>query len=173
MKLKFLIIVMALAAMGPARDAPPPSEAQVSESARPMSPEEMATAPDPEAEEPELPVFDAADASPAEFQWVSRPVVVFADTPNDPAFVEQMQALRDSPQRLIERDVVVIADTDPQANGPWRQQLRPRGFSLVIMDKDGQVKLRKPLPWDVREISRAIDKFPLRRQEIGRAGVMP
>ena len=37
------------------------------------------------------------------------------------------------------------------------------------MDKDGQVKLRKPFPWDVREISRAIDKFPLRRQEIGRA----
>ncbi|HBU14399.1 MAG TPA: methylmalonyl-CoA epimerase, partial [Gemmobacter sp.] len=25
---------------------------------------------------------------------------------------------------------------------------------------------RKPLPWDLREITRAIDKFPLRRQEM-------
>ena len=41
------------------------------------------------------------------------------------------------------------------------------------LDKDGQVKQRRPLPWDVREISRAIDKLPLRRQEIGRAGLLP
>ena len=47
-----------------------------------------------------------------------------------------------------------------------RAKLRPRGFSLVLIDKDGEAKLRKPLPWDVREITHAIDKFPLRRQEI-------
>jgi hypothetical protein len=39
----------------------------------------------------------------------------------------------------------------------------------VIMGKDGEVELRKPRPWDVREISRTIDKMPLRQQEI-RAG---
>ncbi len=37
---------------------------------------------------------------------------------------------------------------------------------LVIMGLDGGVKLRKPFPWDVREISRSIDKMPLRRREI-------
>ena len=68
---------------------------------------------------------------------------------------------------------VIITDSDPGANSAWRQQLHPRGFSLVIIDKDGQVKQRRPLPWDVREISRAIDKLPLRRQEIGRAGLLP
>lgn len=47
-----------------------------------------------------------------------------------------------------------------------RQRLRPRGFMLVLIGKDGGVKLRKPVPWDVREISRSIDKFPLRQQEI-------
>jgi hypothetical protein len=36
----------------------------------------------------------------------------------------------------------------------------------VLIDKDGEAKLRKPLPWDVREITHAIDKFPLRRQEM-------
>jgi hypothetical protein len=34
------------------------------------------------------------------------------------------------------------------------------------MDKDGEVELRKPAPWDVREITRTIDKMPSRQQEL-------
>jgi hypothetical protein len=34
------------------------------------------------------------------------------------------------------------------------------------MDKDGEVKRRNPAPWGVREITHAIDRFPLRRQEM-------
>ena len=43
---------------------------------------------------------------------------------------------------------------------------------MVLLEKNGQVVLRKPLPWSVREITHAIDKFPLRQQEIreGRSG---
>jgi len=37
---------------------------------------------------------------------------------------------------------------------------------LVLMDKDGQIAQRKPFPWTVREISRAIDKMPLRQEEL-------
>jgi hypothetical protein len=36
----------------------------------------------------------------------------------------------------------------------------------VLIGKDGRVAQRKPSPWDVREIERAIDKMPLRQQEI-------
>jgi hypothetical protein len=104
-------------------------------------------------------------ATLAEFLWLKRPVVVFADSPEDPAYETQMRLLASDPAALEERDVVVLTDTDPAAKSAIRQKLRPRGFSLVIVDKDGEAKLRKPLPWDVREISRAIDKFPLRRQE--------
>lgn len=170
MKLKFLIFVTALAAMGPAREAPPPA-APASPAQRPMSPEELADAAPAPDDEIALPEFDAGEVAPGDFTWTARAVVVFADTPNDPAFREQMRLLQARPQILVERDVVVITDADPAANSVWRQQFHPRGFSLVIFDKDGQVKLRKPFPWDVREISRAIDKFPLRRQEIGRAGL--
>ena len=165
MKLKLLIFVMVLAAMGPARNAPPDTAVAAQED-RPANPAEA-----PEPERAELRILGAAEADPAEFLWQARPVVVFADSENDPAFLQQMRGLEGSPSMLIERDVVVVIDTDPEANGVWRQQLHPRGFSVVIIDKDGQVKLRKPLPWDAREISRAIDKFPLRRQEIGRASL--
>lgn len=107
---------------------------------------------------------DAPDLS--EFVWEKRPIIVFADSPNDPNFSLQMEYLRDRADDLIERDVVVLVDTDPATVGPLREKLRPRGFMLVLIGKDGGVKLRKPFPWDVRELSRTIDKMPMRQREI-------
>lgn len=125
------------------------------------------TATESGAQDPEpLVVIDAPGVTMAEFLWLKRPVVVFADSPNDPAFAAQIAFLSEQPQALTERDVVVIVDTNPAAASFFRQKLRPRGFSLVLMDKDGAVEIRKPRPWDVREITRAIDKFPLARQEL-------
>lgn len=111
-------------------------------------------------------VVPAAEVILADLLWVKRPLVVFADSPNDPDFLRQMQLLERNASDLADRDVLVITDTDPAGKSAIRQKLRPRGFSLVLMDKDGQAKLRKPLPWDVREITHAIDKFPLVRQEV-------
>ncbi|RMD91371.1 MAG: DUF4174 domain-containing protein [Alphaproteobacteria bacterium] len=118
------------------------------------------------AAEPAFAPLDAAGHTLEEFLWVARPLVVFADTPADPRFQRQMELLAERPEALIERDVVVIVDTDPRARSEIRRELRPRGFSWVLVDKDGTVILRKPLPWSVREITRAIDKTPLRQQEI-------
>ena len=111
------------------------------------------------------PIVASTDVLLTDLLWIKRPLVVFADSPNDPNFIRQLQLLEQNAQDLIDRDVLVITDTNPAANSEIRLKLRPRGFSLVLMDKDGQAKLRKPLPWDVREITHAIDKFPLRVQE--------
>jgi hypothetical protein len=120
---------------------------------------------DATSEPMQRPLITQAD-SLAEFLWVARPVIVFADTPNDPRYIRQIELLQSRPQDLFERDVVVLTDTDPSANSELRRTLRPRGFQLVIVGKDGSVALRKPAPWDVREITRSIDRMPLRRQEI-------
>lgn len=184
MKFEIPFLVMALAAMGPARVAPPPAVPATTDAesvvASPVAPD-LAAAPvavparDPDGEVAApvvLPQYDADEIAPDDLLWRARPVVVFADTPADPAFGEQMQALAARPDALVARDVVIITDTDPGADSAWRTRLRPSGFSLVIMDTDGQVKQRKPQPWDVREITRAIDKFPQRRQEIGRGSLL-
>jgi hypothetical protein len=121
------------------------------------------------AQDTPAPVFgpvDAAEVTLEQFLWLKRPIVVFADTANDPAFQRQMQRITADLAPLEERDVVIITDTDPAARTEVRQRLRPRGFSLVLMDKDGEVKRRNPAPWGVREITHAIDRFPLRRQEM-------
>ena len=102
----------------------------------------------------------------SEFLWKKRPVLVFANSPDDPSFVEQIELLQAREPALTERDVVVLTDTDPEARSALRLKMRPRGFMLVIVGKDGGIKLRKPFPWDVREISRSIDKMPIRQREI-------
>jgi len=102
----------------------------------------------------------------SQFVWEKRPIVVFADSPNDPNFRLQMSYLEDRVDDLAARDVIVLTDTDPSANSALRTKLRPRGFVLMLIGKDGGVKQRKPFPWDVREITRTIDKMPVRQREM-------
>jgi len=106
------------------------------------------------------------DSDLSEFLWTNRPIVLFADTPADPRYSEQLERLSAEIDRLAERDVVVLTDTDPAAKSPARLKLRPRGFMLAIIGKNGDVIIRKPLPWTVREITRTIDKMPMRQREI-------
>ncbi len=120
----------------------------------------------------------AADAAPplvtlpaegldlSQFQWKNRLIVVFADTDADPAFGEQLSLLAEDPGALSERDVLVVTDSLPKPASPARAKLRPHGFSLIWIDKDGAVRFRKASPWTVRELTQAIDKTPLRLQEL-------
>ena len=73
--------------------------------------------------------------------------------------------VRKSAQQLAPSTIGTLLDNKFNEE-ELRQKLRPRGFSFVILDKDGRVALRKPLPWGAREISRAIDKFPSRIIEV-------
>lgn len=111
-------------------------------------------------------IMNGETANLNEFLWIKRPLIVFADTPADPRYVEQMGYIAERLDVLNERDVVVLTDTDPAARSELRKALRPRGFSLVLVGKDGVIYLRKPAPWRVREITRSIDKLPMRQQEL-------
>jgi hypothetical protein len=111
-------------------------------------------------------VFDAADVDLDALKWIARPLVVFADSPFDPSFIQQMELLLERVGELALRDVMIIADTDPANPSQPRMKLRPRGFMMTLLGKDGGVQLRKPSPRDVRELSRSIDKTPMRKQEI-------
>ena len=111
-------------------------------------------------------IIDGTTVDLNEFVWKNRPLIVFADSPNDPRYIQQLAFLNDQIEELHTRDVIVLTDADPATNSALREQLRPRGFMIVLLAKDGTIYLRKPSPWDVREISRVIDKLPLRQQEM-------
>jgi F420-dependent methylenetetrahydromethanopterin dehydrogenase len=112
---------------------------------------------------------ESAAAQPAldDLLWVSRPLVVFADTPNDPRLQQQLRLLSERPEDLTDRDVVVLTDSAPDEAGPLREELRPRGFGVVLIDKDGMVVRRFPTPVSAREIVNQIDRLPSRREETG------
>jgi hypothetical protein len=131
----------------------------------------------PEAEAaPEDPVAaweaDPTAILPAEgidlgaFEYVARPLLLFADSPRQPQLLEQIRLLEADLAALEERDVVVILDTDPDARSDVRRELRPRGFGIVLVDKDGRVTFRRPAPMTVREITRSIDRTPIRLEEL-------
>lgn len=110
--------------------------------------------------------FLASDVDIDAFKWQARPIVIFADSALDPAYIEQIELLNAEINEVTERDILILVDTDPKTPSALRSKLRPRGFTFVLIGKDGGVKLRKPFPWDVREITRVIDKMPLRKKEI-------
>lgn len=114
-------------------------------------------------------ILPASEVTLDDFLWLNRVVVVFANTDRDPAFRKQIELLNVRPEDLAMREVVVLFDTDPDELSDARRKLRPRGFSLVLVDLDGRVILRKPAPWSVRELVRSIDKSTLRRDEINSA----
>ncbi len=117
-------------------------------------------------EEDRTQVFDGSEIVLEDLNWVARPLVIFADTPNDPRFRQQMDLLLADVEQLAVRDVIIITDTNSNELSDVRTELRPRGYMMALVGKDGRVALRKPAPWSVRELSRSIDKMPLRQQEI-------
>jgi hypothetical protein len=118
-----------------------------------------------EAPETAFAPVPASEVVEADLLFLRRPVVIFADSTNDPAFVRQIELLTRYYDELAARDVILVTDTDPANPSDLRKKLRPRGFSLVLMDKDWKPSIRKPLPWDGREIVNSIDKMPIARTE--------
>jgi len=166
-----ILTLAALALLAPPAIAQDGGSGDIAMTQRAAAEGESETETEAEAEEVDLLApRDAADLTLEEFLWVARPVIVFADAPADPRFIEQMQLLAERPEPLLERDVVIIVDTDPSARSAIRMDLRPRGFSLVVMQKDGSVGFRRPSPRDVREITRGIDNFQLRQEELRSGG---
>jgi len=97
------------------------------------------------------------------YRWQHRPVVIFAPSAQDPAYLEQMAMLQKSQAELAERDIVVLSDTSPAANGKLRSQLQPQGFELVLVGKDGGMKLRETTPLSSEVLLSTIDKMPMRK----------
>lgn len=102
------------------------------------------------------------------YQWSHRPVLIFAPSRENSAYQQQLAALRVAQDGLAERDIVVLTDTDPGAAGMLREGLGIKGFVVLLVGKDGGVKLRRGTPLGVDEIFAAIDAMPMRQQEMRR-----
>ena len=90
--------------------------------------------------------------------WEKRPVLVFSNSHLDPNLKQQIKMFASDPNALLSRDVRVFVDDTLEPNSNLRKRFRPKGFLIILIGKDGQIKLRKNTPWSAREITRVIDK---------------
>ena len=101
----------------------------------------------------------------AGMRWEKRPVLIFASSGEDPDYPRQMTLLQQAAQALAERDIVVLSDLDPRTPSPLRQGFQPGGFKLVLVGKDGGVKLERDSVLSPDELFAVIDRMPMRMRE--------
>jgi hypothetical protein len=64
---------------------------------------------------------------------------------------------------LAERDIVVVVSADPALR---RQFRATNGFAVVLVGKDGSVKLRRTSPIQFKELAATVDAMPMRQDEM-------
>lgn len=95
-------------------------------------------------------------------RWQARPVVIVADGPATEAQLTQLMSEADA---LSERDVVILTAAPGTTDLPL-----PAGsdFALLLIGKDGGVKLSRSQPVAPADIIALIDQMPMRRNEARR-----
>lgn len=112
------------------------------------------------------------------YKWKNRPLVVFAASEGDPALARQrsiVSAVRPAFQDRAIVVVYVIGDKVSTDMGPGpaigADELRKRfgvgraAFRVLLVGKDGGVKLSSEAPIAASTLFSTIDAMPMRRQE--------
>ena len=71
-------------------------------------------------------IFNAKDVDIGDVIWAARPWIIFADSPLDPIFSQQMALLQAGLDVAQDRDVMIIVDTDPSAKSNLRETWQRR-----------------------------------------------
>ncbi|ETX13855.1 hypothetical protein OCH239_06580 [Roseivivax halodurans JCM 10272] len=108
---------------------------------------------------------DATGANLDAYRWNARPVLVFAPAPGHADYDRQMDILRNAEGGLAERDIVVLGDT-ARATTALRKSFAPENFLVVLIGKDGGVKLSRTEPISADMLFDTIDAMPMRRREM-------
>lgn len=100
-------------------------------------------------------------------QSPSRLVIVVGQ-PNDPRVIRQHATLDQDTAALRERDVVVQGMTPEAAQHKWPDPADKSEviFQVLLIGKDGGVKLRRATPVASSEITKLIDTMPMRQREM-------
>jgi hypothetical protein len=114
-----------------------------------------------------------------QYQWKNRLLVVFAPSPEDAHYQEQLEQLSNNDE-LLERDLIAfhVFDGDSGFAGEVRLseedvvqlqekfKVETRAFTLVLIGKDGTEKQRWDRAIQGENLFALIDEMPMRQQEM-------
>lgn len=112
--------------------------------------------------------------------WNKRVLIVSASSPTNIGYKRQNQILEKDKKGMKERDLVIYRLYDDhwldpsnsvlsqsQAEEIYREYTIQRGtFSVLLIGKDGGIKMRKDDIVSTKEIFQLIDSMPMRQQEM-------
>ena len=118
------------------------------------------------------------------FKWNNRLVLISAPSSQDQDFEDQKHFFAGKEEEILDRDIVIIEligtsqsridnqFLDPSVADKIREELilRSMDFELLLVGKDGTVKLRSSEPVDSSQIFGLIDSMPMRRSEMKQRG---
>ena len=116
----------------------------------------------------------------SQFQWKNRLLFLFAPERSHPLFDALQKSIAIEQAEVADRDLVVfeilesgpsrmdMTDLDPQVAQSLRDKLEvPRGrFSIILVGKDGGIKLNRQEQTRLEDIFGLIDSMPMRREEM-------
>ena len=114
------------------------------------------------------------------YRWQNRLLLVFAPDADSALYRRQQEMLLVAERGLNERDMVIICVIRDAVSTKGRPaaavaavDLRdaygvlPQEFRVVLIGKDGGVKLRQEEPISAADLFALIDSMPMRKQEMG------
>ena len=110
----------------------------------------------------------------------TRPVILFTSSPSNPKFVQQLSAFAQYECEFFKRDLevlTVVSNGTSVIDGSILSnedvsflkdelEVGPYTELLVLVGKDGRVKLRAHMPLSARDLIRLVDAMPMRRIEV-------
>jgi len=123
---------------------------------------------------------DFIEANPADFQWENRILIVIANQESDSLFTQQLSNFKGNEEGLRERDLITFFLFRNGVSRLNEQPLHPSSaeeileqygsdqpdFRLLLIGKDGGIKLREKAPVSVEDIFGLIDSMPMRQREM-------
>jgi len=125
---------------------------------------------------------DSEPFSLGDYQWENRLLVVSSPAPDEPKFARQLQQVAATGREFGERDLVLISLATDGTSLAGKRKLDPTqveeiraalgidagAFAVLLVGKDGTVKLSKNTIVPMDDIYALIDKMPMRQREIRR-----
>jgi len=116
----------------------------------------------------------------SQFQWKNRLLFLFAPNRSHPLFDVLQKSIAIQQAEVADRDLVIFeilesgtsrmdtSDLDPQvAQSLWDSfDVRPGRFTVILVGKDGGIKLSRQDQTRLEDIFALIDAMPMRREEM-------
>ena len=116
----------------------------------------------------------------SQFQWKNRLLFLFAPNRSHPLFDVLQKSIAIQQAEVADRDLVIFeilesgsssmdrSDLDPQVAQSLRDKfdVRPGRFAVILVGKDGGIKLNRQDQTRLEDIFALIDTMPMRREEM-------